>query len=51
MAKDFSCEKCVGIVKNLKGPDEILHDGVEIVTKFSYLGDRLNATGGCETAV
>ena len=24
---------------------------MEIVSKFSYLGDRLNATGGCETAV
>ena len=33
--------------KKLKGPDEILCDGI---TKFSYLGDRLNATGGCETA-
>ena len=24
---------------------------MEIVSKFTYLGDRLNATGGCETAV
>ena len=24
---------------------------METVSKFSYLGDRLNATGGCETAV
>ena len=29
----------------------MLCDGVETVSKFSYLGDRLNATGGCETAV
>ena len=26
-------------------------DGVETVRKFSYLDDRLNAAGGCETAV
>ena len=39
------------MVKNFKGPDEILSDGVETVSKFSYLGDRLNATGGCKTAV
>ena len=37
------------MVKNLKGPDEVL--GVETVSKFSYLGCRLNAIGGCETAV
>ena len=39
------------MVKNFKGPNEILCDGVETVSKFTYLGDRLNATGGCETAV
>ena len=39
------------MVKNFKGPDEKLCDGVETVSKFAYLGDRLNATGGCETAV
>ena len=39
------------MVKNFKGPNEILCDGVETVSKFFYLGDRLNATGGCETAV
>ena len=39
------------MVKNFKGPDEIRCDGVETVSKFSYLGDRLNATGGCTTAV
>ena len=39
------------MVENFKGPDEKLCDGVETVSKFTYLGDRLNATGGCETAV
>ena len=31
--------------------DEKLCGGVETVSKFTYLGDKLNATGGCETAV
>ena len=39
------------MVKNFKGPNKKLCDGVETVSKFTYLGDRLNATGGCETAV
>ena len=30
---------------------EVLCDKVEIVKDFCYLGDRLNACGGCETAV
>ena len=49
---NFVCKECGSVVKNFKGPDEKLCDGVETVTsKFTYLGDRLNATGGCETAV
>ena len=50
--KNFVCKKCRSVVKNFKGPaDEKLCDGMETVSKFTYLGDRLNATGGCETAV
>ena len=30
---------------------EVLCDEVETVKEFCYLGDRLNASGGCETAV
>ena len=30
---------------------EVLYDEVETVKDFCYFGDRLNATGGCETAV
>ena len=30
---------------------EVLCDEVEIVKEFCYLEDRLNASGGCETAV
>ena len=29
----------------------VLYDEVETVMGFCYLGDRLNANGGCETAV
>jgi len=30
---------------------ELLCDGVETVTEFSYQGNKLNATGRCEVAV
>ena len=30
---------------------EVLGDEVETVKGFGYLGDRINANGGCETAV
>ena len=49
--KNFVCKKCRIVVKNFKGPDEKLCDGVEIVNKFTYSGDRMNATGGCERVV
>ena len=50
--KNFVCKKCRSVVNNFKGSaDEKLCDGVETVSKFTYLGDRLNATDGCETAV
>ena len=49
--KNFVCKKCGSMVKNFKEPDEILCDGVETVSMFTYLRDRLNATGGCEMAV
>ena len=50
--KNFVCKKCRSVVNNFKGSaDEKLCDGVETVSKFTYLRDRLNATGGCETAV
>ena len=49
--RNFVCKKCRSVVKNFKGSDEKLCDGVETVSKFTCLGDRLNATGECETAV
>ena len=49
--KNFDCKKCRDMVKNFKGPDKIWCDGVKTVSQFFCLGDRLNATGGCKTAV
>ena len=50
--KNFVCKKCRSVVKNFKGSaHEKLCDGAKTVSKFTNLGDRLNATGGCETAV
>ena len=49
--KNFVCKKCRSVVKNFKGPDEILCNGEETVSKFFYRGDKLNANGGCKTAV
>ena len=50
--KNFVCKKCRSVVNNFKrSADEKLCDGVETVSKFTYLGDRLNATGGCEAVV
>ena len=45
--KNFVCKKCRSVVQNFKGPDAILCDGVETLSKFSHLDDRLNATGEC----
>jgi len=50
-AKDFVCEKCRGTVEITKEPVNRLCDGVETETGFTDLGDKLTATGGCETAV
>ena len=51
-ARFFVCNKCD------KGTDgagevqqEVMRDEVETVKGFSYLGDRLNASRRCETAV
>ena len=37
LGKSFVCKKCGDLVKNLKEPNEILCDGVEIVTTLSFL--------------
>ena len=47
LAMHFICSKCKGMVDLIKK----LCDEVETVNGFCYLGDRLNASGGCEAAV
>ena len=37
--------------EGLVEPVEELCEEVEIVKSFCYLGDRVNASGGCEAAV
>jgi len=50
LTRDFVCKNCKD-KKEMKEPLELLCDGAETVTEFSYLSDRLNTTGGCEVAV
>ena len=38
------------VSQNVEDQKEKLHDDVETVTEFSYLGDRINSGGGCEVA-
>ena len=46
-ARHFVCRRCTDVGE----PVEVLCDEVETVKGFCYLEDRLNASGGCETAV
>ena len=48
---DLKYRKCKVHHKNVEFQKEKLHDDVETVTEFLYLGDRINSGGGCETAV
>ena len=50
-AKHFDCRRCTDVGNDTEEPVEVLCDEVEAVKGFCYLGDRLNASGGCETAV
>ena len=43
--------RCEDIGDGKEEPVEVFDDEVESVKGFYYLGDRLNASGGCETAV
>ena len=51
LAMHFVCSKCKGIMERTVHSIEKLSDEVETVNGFCYLGDRLNASGGCEAAV
>ena len=49
--QQFVCRRCEDTGDGKKEPVEVLCDEVETVKGFCYLEDRLNASGGCETAV
>ena len=51
-ARCFVCRRCTDVGGGTEEPVEVLLcDKVETVKGFCFLGDRLNASGGCETAV
>ena len=51
LAMHFVCLKCKGIMEGTMDSIEKLCDEVETVNGFCYLGDRRNASGGCEASV
>ena len=48
---DFVSGRCKKQANGLVGLVEELCEEVETVKSFCYLGDRVNASGGCEAAV
>ena len=50
-AQQFSCRRCEDIGDGKEESVEVWCDEVETVKSFCYVGDRLNASGGCETTV
>ena len=50
-ARNVICKRCTDVGDGTEEPVEVLCDEVETVKGFCNLGDRLNASGGCETAV
>ena len=51
LAMHFVCSKCIGIMEGKVDLIKMLCYEVEIVNGFCYLGERLNASSGCEAAV
>ena len=51
LAMHFVCLKCIGTMERKMDLIEKLYDEVDTVNGFRYVGDRLNASGGCEAAV
>ena len=50
-ARHFVCRRYTDVGDGTEKLVEGLCDEVETVKEFGYLGDRLNASGGCKTAV
>ena len=51
LGRDFVCRRCKKQADGLVEPVEELCEEVETVRRFCYLGDRVNASGGCKAAV
>lgn len=51
LGRDFVCGRCEKRAGGVVEPLEELCEEVETVRGFCYLGDRVNASGGCEAAV
>ena len=47
----FTCRKCEGNIGEAVEHEEKLCDQLKTVQEFTYLGDRVRAGGGCETAL
>ena len=47
----FVWSRCRGIIKGIVNSTEKLYNEVKRVDGFCYLGDRLNASGGCKATV
>ena len=47
----FRYRKCKGCHENVENQEERLHYYVEALTDMLYLGDGINAVGGCEATV
>ena len=50
-ARHFVCRRCTDVGDGTEETVEVLCEEVETVKEFCYSGDKLNAAGGCETAV
>ena len=51
LGRDFVCGRCKKQVDRLVEPVKELCEEVETVRGFCYLGDRVNASGGCKAVV
>ena len=50
-SRNVTYRKCEGNIGEAVEQEENLCDEVETVSEFTYLGERVSASGGCEAAV
>jgi len=50
-AKNFVFARCRNVTEDMVEPIDKLCDEVMTVRAFCYLGDRMNASGGCEAGM